>query len=92
VRADYVEEVVVLTTRSFDLDDEGNVIVFGDDGRPSGSSVEDFFGKTFREQSPIFYPPANDGGSGKRISRSDFDKMDAQQKMAFFREGGQLFD
>jgi hypothetical protein len=92
VRKEEIEDVMQLTASRFDLDDQGVVVVLGADGRASGTSVEDFFGKTYREQRPCYYGQVSEGDSRKQISRAGFDKMDAQQKAAFFREGGQLVD
>lgn len=90
VRADDVDDVVVVTAGRFDLDAQGNIVVLGDDRMPSGASVEDFFGKTFREQRPRYYAPTSDGG--KSISRAAFGKMGAQEQATFMKEGGQLVD
>ena len=64
VLAEDIEDVMVLTSPHFDLDDEGNVMVLGADGKASATSLDDFFGKSFKEQKPKFYAPTGGSGSG----------------------------
>jgi hypothetical protein len=104
VLADDIEDVMTLTASRFDLSQEGQVVVLGADGKDSGSSLEDFFGKQFKEQKPKFYAPTGGSGSGspaggaaggsskKSVKRQEFEQMGAQERMTFFKEGGKVED
>jgi hypothetical protein len=91
VRESDVEDVMAITASRFDLGQDGNVIVLGEDGRASGVSVDDYF-KTFRSQRPRYFEPAADGKGGQKISRAAFDKMDQPARAKFVAEGGQVAD
>lgn len=59
-----VEDVLTLTSKFFAMEDDGSIRVLGDDGHESIDSLDDFFGKTFKEKKPKFYQGSTASGSG----------------------------
>ena len=59
-----IEDVMTITRSRFDLDEKGRIVVKDEEGDATGSTVEKFFGETFRTMRPKFYKPAESGGSG----------------------------
>ena len=59
-----IEDVLLLTSKHFAMDDDGTIRVLDDDCRESTDSLEDFFGKTFKERKPKFYKGSTATGAG----------------------------
>ena len=87
-----IEDVLKLTSPSFAMDDDGTIRVLGDDGRETTDSLEDFFGKTFKERKPKFYVGSSATGSGMQSSNSpanrgtDWHKLPPEERMAIGRK------
>jgi predicted RNase H-like nuclease (RuvC/YqgF family) len=99
-----LNDVLKITSDRFDLR-EGKIVVLDDDGDPTASTPETFFGQTFKEQRPKFYAASGSGGSGapagsagsgsggsRTIARAAFDRMNPVQQAAFCRDGGNVTD
>ena len=63
-----VDDVLLLTTRHFDLDDKGAVVVLDDDGDPTGQTPKQWFAEQFKKRKPKFFKGTSASGSGARTS------------------------
>jgi hypothetical protein len=50
--------------QAIDLSDDERIILKDADGDPLDTTLDKFFGETFKEQMPIYYPPSGASGSG----------------------------
>lgn len=77
----------------FDLDDDGDIVLMRD-GRPDYLGAEQFFKDFYRAERPKFYAPAEKPKSsdGKTMSRADFEKLSAADRMAYAKGDGRIID
>ncbi len=106
VLADDIDDVLTITSRRFDLNDTGKIIVRDQDGDETSMSVDSFFSDVFKTQKPKFYAASGSAGSGapaggaaaggaggaKSIKRSDFEKMGSAERSGAIKAGTQIVD
>jgi hypothetical protein len=104
VNAKYIDAAYAVVRDRFDLSDDGKLTIRDTDGDTLDMTPEKFFGETFKEQMPIFYPPSGAQGSGapssshagngggKVMKRSDFVQLPPATQAAKMKEGFTLTD
>lgn len=89
-----IEDVLKLTSPGFAMDDDGTIRVMGDDGKETTDSLDDFFGKTFRERKPKFYVGSTATGSGMQTSTgtaqrgTDWHNLPPAERLNYARAAG----
>ena len=89
-----IEDVLKLTSPSFAMDDDGTIRVLGDDGKETTDSLDDFFGKTFKERKPKFYQGSTATGSGIQPSTgtaprgTDWHNLPPAERLNYARAAG----
>jgi hypothetical protein len=87
-----IEDVLLLTSKHFALDDDGTVRVLDDNGREVSESLGDFFSKTFRERKPKFFKGANATGAGvtggSAHTGQDWHKLSPVERLNAARQSG----
>ena len=63
-----IDDVLKLTSSNFAMDDDGSIRVLDSDGKETTETLDDFFGKTFKERKPKFYQGSSATGSGMQGS------------------------
>jgi hypothetical protein len=63
-----IDDVVLLTRSSFDLDESGKVRVLDEDGDPMGISPVEFFSSQYKEKKPHLFEAKDLSGSSARQS------------------------
>ena len=97
VRADQWDtaRLDLATQGRLDVDDAGSVYV-KQDGARSAMDVGHFFRSVYPTIRPRYYEPPSaseiEARGGGRMSRKDFDALDATAKMKFIKTGGRVFD
>ncbi len=84
VRQDVIDDVLSLTSASLDLR-EDEVVILDSSGEISTETLEDFYGKSFKEKRPIYYEP-QDKRSGSGGSQKDHTRRDAAGSVVISRE------
>ena len=65
VFAEDIDDVLTLTKNRFDLDENNNVIVKDESGKPlADTTIDGYFGDTFKKARPKFYQGSGASGSG----------------------------
>lgn len=64
VLPDSIDDVMLVSAKYFDLNDEEKIVVLDEDGDPTSVSPEKFFAETFKKMRPRYYPPSGASGSG----------------------------
>lgn len=102
-----VDDALLAARQLFTLDDEGNAVQLGEDGKPVlGKDGKTLFSPTewlesMRETKPHWFPatatgggarPGGNGQGGKTMKRSAFDALPPTQRSKLMREGVTLYD
>lgn len=101
----YIEDVMTLTSRKFDLADDDSIVFASGDEKAAAVTPESFYGNIYKELRPNFYAPTGTSGSGapaggtgasaggsKTAKRADFDQMSPADKAAHIKAGGAITD
>ena len=71
VFADDIDDVLTLTKNRFDLDENNNVVVKDEAGKPlADTTIDAYFGDTFKKARPKFYQGSGASGSGSQAGKS----------------------
>jgi hypothetical protein len=68
VDPEYVDDVMTLTQNKFKVDETGDIIMVGNDGEPTGKSVDAFFKNDFKRSKPRYFNGSGRSGSGSHGS------------------------
>lgn len=80
ISSDNIADVLKLTEDRLDLSEEAEAVVLDEDGTPTGLTLDDFYGKVFKEAKPIFYGSERKAGGGSPTGTSTSRAQDYKGK------------
>lgn len=91
VLPDYVDDALAISGKFRTLDDDGKIVIVDKDGDPTGVGLEDFFGKQFKEEKPLYYKGIPGGGGtpsngGTQMPNKDLMKLPPKERLNAARE------
>jgi hypothetical protein len=92
-----IDDVMLITSKFFDLDEKDRIVVLDEEGDPSSVTLEQFFDEKFKKLKPKYYAGTKASGSGANGSQGaggsgpavdELNKLPPAERMRVARERG----